>query len=269
MWPICRPISNRLSAIKIGMHPGRRFAKTICFLLCAAAVILFASLAQRPAPIPMPPLVLWAWERPEDLRFIDPATTGVAYLAATVNLQLNGTTQYHFRLQPLRVPVNASLTAVVRIESPPRYTFPDPAAIAAGLAQIAQHPKVKALQIDFDARVSERTFYRAILSSLRRQTALPVGITALASWCTGDPWLEGQALSESIPMFFRMGPTESKDMPVKEQGCRNSIGLSTDEAWPAARPAGLSNTARVYVFNPHAWTKVDYDATVRRIEHWK
>src|SRR5262249_57522236 len=34
--------------------------------------------------VDMPPLVLWAWDRDDDLSFIDPRDTAVAYLAATV-----------------------------------------------------------------------------------------------------------------------------------------------------------------------------------------
>jgi hypothetical protein len=239
------------------------------FVVDMVAVVLLLSPALHPAAIPMPGLVLWAWERPEDLRFIDSATTGVAYLAATVDLQVDGTARFHFRQQPLRIPKDTSTIAVVRIESPPRYVFPDPALIAASLAQISQRQDLKGLQIDYDARVSERNFYRALLDDLRRKTRLPIGITALASWCDGDQWLSGQPLSEAVPMFFRMGPGESKGMSVRASGCRDSIGLSTDEAWPAGRPKGLRDAARVYVFNPHPWTKSDYDIVVGRVKDWK
>ena len=217
----------------------------------------------------MPGLVLWAWERPEDLRFIDSATTGVAYLAATVDLQPDGTARFHVRQQPLRVPKDASLTAVVRIESPLRYIFPNAARLAAGIANASQRRDVKALQIDFDARASERSFYRAFLVELRRGTRLPIGITALASWCDGDSWINGQPLSEAVPMFFRMGGSESKDMSVNAPGCSHSIGLSTDEVWPSSRPKGLREGARIYVFNPHAWTKPEYDRVVRHVKEWK
>ena len=216
----------------------------------------------------MPGLVLWAWERPEDLRFIDSATTGVAYLAATVDVQVDGTARFHPRQQPLRLPRNTSLIAVIRIESPPRYVLPDPAGFADSLAGITQQQDVKALQIDYDARASERGFYRALLAELRRKTRLPIGITALASWCSGDRWIDGQPLAEAVPMFFRMGQSESRNMSINAPGCNHSIGLSTDEAWPANRPRGLRADARIYVFNPHAWTKTDYEGVVRRVKEW-
>jgi hypothetical protein len=161
--------------------------------------------------------------------------------------------------------------AVVRIESPPRYVLADPAPIANSIAQIAQRRGLKGLQIDYDARASERGFYRDLLAAVRRSTRVPVGITALASWCDGDPWIDswigGQ--SEAVPMFFRMGPGESKEMPIRASGCRDSIGLSTDEAWPSGRPPGLRREARIYVFNPHAWTEADYGAVVQRVREWQ
>jgi hypothetical protein len=38
-------------------------------------------------PFDMPALVLWAWDRDDDLSFIDSRDTAVAYLAATVILR--------------------------------------------------------------------------------------------------------------------------------------------------------------------------------------
>ena len=64
----------------------------------------------------VPPLVLWAWERPEDLRFLDPTRVGVAFLAQRVRLGPKGVS-YYPRMQPLRVAQETSLVAVVRVET--------------------------------------------------------------------------------------------------------------------------------------------------------
>ena len=237
--------------------------------LLAIAVLSLCSVVPHAPTMPVPGLVLWAWERPEDLRFIDPKTTGVAYLAATVSLQTDGSVRYHFRQQPLRVPDAVARIAVVRIESPARYIFPDPAKLAPGIASATRYPHVAALQIDYDARASERPFYRALLAELRRNTDLPIGITALASWCDGDSWLAGEPISEAVPMFFRMGRNESKGMAIRVPVCPSSIGLSTDEKWPERRPRGLRNASRIYVFNPQAWTEAEYHAAIARAEVWK
>src|SRR6267143_4397037 len=48
----------------------------------------------------MPQVMLWAWERPTDLRFIDPKDTGVAFLAQSIRLR-SGEVEMRPRLQPL------------------------------------------------------------------------------------------------------------------------------------------------------------------------
>lgn len=63
-----------------------------------------------------PKIILWAWERPEELRFIDPREVGVAFLARTIFLK-GETIIVRPRLQPLSVPDQTALMAVVRIES--------------------------------------------------------------------------------------------------------------------------------------------------------
>jgi hypothetical protein len=64
----------------------------------------------------LPEFVLWAWERPEDLRFINPENTSVAFLAGTVQLR-GDTVVVRPRLLSLLVPDHAQLVAVVRIEA--------------------------------------------------------------------------------------------------------------------------------------------------------
>ena len=59
--------------------------------------------------------MLWAWERPEDLRFIDTDRVGVAFLAATAILR-GDTVVPRPRMQPLQVPPGTTLKAVVRVE---------------------------------------------------------------------------------------------------------------------------------------------------------
>jgi len=60
-------------------------------------------------------------------------------------------------------------------------------------------PAVAALQIDFDARRSQRAFYAAILRDLRRRMPpdLPLSIAALASWCSSDDWLGSLPINEA------------------------------------------------------------------------
>ena len=55
----------------------------------------------------LPQLVLWAWERPEDLRFINPQTTAVGFLVDTIDLRGDTVTasprgnRFGFRIAPI------------------------------------------------------------------------------------------------------------------------------------------------------------------------
>ena len=217
----------------------------------------------------LPGVVLWAWERPEDLRFLDPHRVGVAFLAATAQILPDGNIVFRPRTQSLELPAGVAAIAVVRIESPPVHDVPPAAALQtllSGLRRIAESTDVRGLQIDFDARRSERAFYRNVLESAHGLIAKPIGVTALASWCSGDRWLDAEPIGEAAPMFFRMGRREWRDMRMDSPVCRSAIGLSMDEPWPAVRPAAVD---RVYIFNPRAWTREDCLAALRRVQSWK
>ena len=64
----------------------------------------------------MPRKIIWAWERPEDLRFLDPNKFGVAFLAQTVFLE-NDTVAPKRRRHPLDVSPGTYMIAVTRIET--------------------------------------------------------------------------------------------------------------------------------------------------------
>ena len=202
----------------------------------------------------LPARTLWVWERPEDLHTVDPRTTAIATLDQTI--QLGRTAQVLPRRQPLLCPAGITRIAVVRIEAP--------GAIAPGLeAETADlildgldGPGIAALQIDFDARQSQRSFYAALLRDLRRRMpeGLPLSITALASWCSSDDWLRGLPVDEAVPMFFRMEPDRRSappDLPqfqIREPLCMRSIGISTREPHSASL-----NGKRVYIFADRGW----------------
>lgn len=205
-----------------------------------------------------PRLMLWAWERPEDLRFVNPRTTGVAYLAKTLYLK-EGRVIARPRLQPLRIPPNTYVTAVFRIESDASaHNTVQSAAAAAAILALAEKKEVAALQLDFDAAVSERPFYAALISEVRRKSPpqKPLSVTALASWCLGDRWMSDLPVAEAVPMLFRMGPDGpqilrnlARGADFSETLCRGSMGISTDE--PAAP---MLPGRRVYAFHPKPWT---------------
>ena len=210
---------------------------------------------------PPPALVLWAWERPEDLRAA-PADVGVAYLRSTVDVRPGGV-RVAPRRHPLRVRDGAFTLAVVRVEARPRGLALGAAArarIVGALVEAARSPGARGVQVDFDAGASQRGFYREVLVDARR--ALGAGawlsMTALASWCEGDAWLDAAALpvDEVVPMVFAMGGGgEAVRGALRSRGafrsraCRGSVGWSVDE--PAVALRGVT---RRYLFNPRPWS---------------
>jgi hypothetical protein len=209
-----------------------------------------------------PRLVYWAWERPEDLRFLDPKTEGVAFLASSVEL-LQDSVRVQLRMQPLYLPPGMQVVAVVRIYShagkPVALTEEQLAETLQALVAATREPAVSALQIDFDARDSERGFYTRLLTDLRQRLSpgYPISITALASWCIGDRWIRNLPVNEAVPMLFSMGSEEtlirhylSSTGTFPEPLCRGSLGISTGEWWPNPVPS----RTRVYVFHQGPWT---------------
>ena len=153
--------------------------------------------------------------------------------------------------------------AVIRIETsrqePPVLTPALARTLATELARLQQTTRATALQIDFDAATTERAFYAQLIQATRATIGtVPLSITALASWCDGDNWLDRLphgAIDEAVPMLFRMGPFNDglRDAGVRNRlrasACRNAVGVSTDEP-----TAPLGQRRRVYVFSPTRWT---------------
>ena len=230
-------------------------------LLLPVMLALLLAHATRPVER-LPPVILWAWERPEDLRFLDPHTAGVAFLAKTITLR-GDTVVARPRFQPLQLAPGTKVTAVVRIETD------KPALSTSQLQQTAREilnsSVSSVVQIDFDATASQRQFYRELLETVRQELprSTSLSITALASWCAGDNWLTDLPVDEAVPMLFRLGVDQRQFQRRLETGepfespmCRNTAGVSTDE--PVKAPA----VDRLYIFSPQPWSKQSYAAAL-------
>ena len=263
----------------------------------------------------LPNLYFWAWERPEDLRFLSEKfpnqKIGVAFLAKTIYLTVSAPNSdaaemAHInvrpRMQPLRIVPGTPLMAVVRIESlrgvlpgayannnasPTSFSPEQTSRIANEIAAAAKIEGVGAIQIDFDATLSEHALYRDLLIEVRKQLPpnFPLSITALASWCIGDRWLNQippGTIDEAVPMLFRMGQGAMEVTRYLAAGndftvpaCTTSLGLSTDEPFSRDILSGKLSVAdvplsslRVYVFSPRTWEKVSADQALKDIPSW-
>lgn len=218
----------------------------------------------------MPPKILWAWERAEDLQFLDAQKFGVAFFAQTLILQ-NEEVVFRPRRNPLELPDNIYVIAVTRIEIFPdnskRPIFSDEQRkkIVGLIKKTLELPNVKAIQTDFDVRLSERKFYRALIEDLRKELPenTPLTITSLASWCVGDHWFNDFPIDEAVPMAFEMGADSERIRAYLAKGndwneplCRGSYGISVDDPLTGT---SFKPNRRFYYFKSSAWVKSDLE----------
>jgi len=218
-------------------------------------------------------LVLWAWERPEDLRFAAP--TEVAVQTGFIVLS-GGRIDSRGRRFPLLAEPGQVTTALVHVQIDHRrplvWDAAHEAEAARAILAYAQAPGVRRLQVDFEVRASERPVLLGVLRAVR--AGLPAGVelsmTALASWCETEGWLDQAPVDEVVPMLFRMGPGGARLRAKLAAGgdfanprCRKALAVSTDAPVLKA-PAGR----RVYLFSPRSWTAADFHAVQRRVDAW-
>jgi len=249
-------------------------ALTMSMSLCLG-LLTTAQLIVRPdtSADKLPDFVLWAWERPENLGFIDPHNVAVAFLAQSIDLSRNNVSVYS-RLQTLSVPSGTKLVAVVRLTTNSRETpvFSDRQMETAveNILGVGRVNGVCGIQIDFDATKSERVFYRLLLDTLRSRLpdSVSLSITALASWCISDTWIADLPVDDAVPMLFRLGPDRLQVLRYLQAGkdftiplCRHSIGVSTDEPFPM-----MAHKRRVYAFSPKPWTKESFQSLIKELD---
>jgi len=217
---------------------------------------------------------VWAWERPEDLRFLgDQAEVAVQ----TGFVELSGDTLWsRGRRFPLRVD-RPPTTVLVHVQidhgRPLAWTPTLRARTVAAVLHYASAAPARRVQIDFEVRESERGVLLDVLRDLRAK--LPRGtilsMTALASWCDTETWLDQTPVDEIVPMLFRM--TEggeplrrrlAKGGDFRNPRCRQALAISTDTPIVRAPPG-----RRVYLFDPHSWTRTDFEAARRQVGGWR
>ncbi|WP_066719775.1 hypothetical protein [Sphingomonas pituitosa] len=250
--------------MRIARSAARRLSPLLPLLLPAAAC--------TPAS-PPPRLIVWAWERPEDLRFLPPDAE-IAVQTGFIELAGDGFTA-RGRRYPLRTDRPPS-TAVVHLQiddrDPPRWTPALRARVAAAVRHFARIVPTPRVQIDFEVRRSQRQILIDVLDDARAglPRAVPLSMTAIASWCQED-WLSRLPVDEIVPMLFRMGRGDPAIRARIEGGgdwsdpaCRKALAISADT--PIARaPAGR----RIYLFAPRSWTPSTFNAVRSQVEQWR
>jgi hypothetical protein len=219
-------------------------------------------------------LIVWAWERPEDLRFL-PADVEIA--VQTGFIELSGD---HLFARPRRFPLLADPSQVttrvvhvqIRHRKPLEWTDTLRRQTASAVLKLGHGATPGRLQLDFEVRASERQVLLDLISDLRTQLPdrVSLSMTALASWCQTETWLDAVPVDEITPMLFRMGPSGERVRSLLAQGgefaearCRKALGVSADA--PLIRAPG---GRRVYLFNPRSWSEPDFARVQKEVEAW-
>lgn len=248
------------------------------WLIAAAAGCIAATMAtgyalqvgvsQGVGPAIEPDYYLWAWRREEDLSFIDPRRVKVALWTATVTLAGDNFTVAH-RTNKVTYPTPASVVGVVRLEAtgvPDAATVPS---LADAIIDASRPFRPIEHQVDFDARLSQRGFYRHLLEELRERAAgARLSITALASWCFHDDWTEGLPVDAAVPMIYRMGPDGDvirhalfAERKFPNPICAGNVGYSADEPL-----APVDHLRRVFLFHPKPWSEARFRKLAGQVE---
>jgi hypothetical protein len=226
------------------------------------------------ASAPRSTLILWAWERPEDLRF---AGSEAEVAVQTGFVELSGSALAargrRFPLKSPRPPETALVHVQIDRAAPLEWSPKLRARAAAAVLHYAKAFPARRVQIDFEVRASERRILLDLLADVRR--GLPRGtllsMTAIASWCETEGWLDAAPADEIVPMLFRMtqgGGALRKRLAAggdfRNPRCRTAVGVATDSPVVRAPPG-----RRVYLFSPVSWTGADFEAARRSVEGWR
>ena len=220
--------------------------------------------AWLPPPDPSHDAIAWLWK---DARV--PAFSRAAVAVVDRHIWLAGDkVLVRPGARPAAVDQATQVTPVVHIEidalHPPASLRQAAPQILAAMRSAARASTSGWVQLDLEARPSQRADYRdlvrAIRSSLPPETKLSV--TALAWWCRTSGWLDGLAADEVVPMFFRMGRDNASLRAIVAQQpaalhrlCRSgSAGFSRQEYFA---PAVTARYRRTYWFDETAWKDIE------------
>lgn len=259
------------NATSVTILQGRRRRRR---RLCTGVLGLGLILAPIAASAADAHLILWAWERPEDLRFAP--GTEVAVQTGFIDL-VGDKVIARARVFPLHARAADVTTSVVHIQIEHRrplvWSARNRTLLARKVMELANPGRYHRVQIDFEVRGSERQILLDLLADVRAK--LPPGValsmTALASWCDTETWLSAAPVDEIVPMLFRMGP-DARALKAKlarggdfgNPRCRTAYAVSVDA--PLARaPDGR----RVYLFSPKSWTAGNFALVKGRVAQWR
>lgn len=166
--------------------------------------------------------------------------------------------------RPRRLPEDTRVIPVVHVEidalRPPASLQPARAVVIEAMRKAARATTSGWVQLDLEARPSQRADYRALVNSIHDSLShgVRLSVTALGWWCRSPSWLDGLKADEVVPMFFRMGRDNAalRDIvgsrpQLLHPLCRTgSAGFSRQESFA---PAVAARYRRTYWFDEKGW----------------
>jgi hypothetical protein len=211
---------------------------------------------------PPPPAVAWLWK---DAAL--PAWSQSRVAVVDRHILLSGDTiRERPGARPRALAAGTEVTPVVHVEldllRPAASLRAASPVIVEAMQKAAQATTSGWVQLDLEARPSQRADYRALVVEIRRvlPAQVQLSVTALAWWCRSPAWLDGLAANEVVPMFFKMGRDGEtmRDLVARAPAalhplCRSgSAGFSPQEPFDRAVIARYAHT---YWFDYHGWRK--------------
>ena len=211
---------------------------------------------------PPPPALAWLWNDTAP-----PAWSRARVAVVDRHILLSGDT---IRQRPgattRRLPAGTQVTPVVHVEldllRPAASLRVASPVIIKAIDSAARATTSGWVQLDLEARPSQRDDYRALVQDIRRMLPpkVKLSVTALAWWCRSPAWLDGMPADEVVPMFFKMGRDGQALRTIIAQQpsslhrlCRSgSAGFSPQE--PFERKV-VARYAHTYWFDYHGWKK--------------
>ena len=169
-------------------------------------------------------------------------------------------------VQPRRLAPRTAVTPVVHVEldllRPAADLRAASPAIVAAMHSAARASTSGWVQLDLEARPSQRSDYRALVQELRRTLPahIKLSVTALAWWCRAPAWLDGLAANEVVPMFFKMGRDGAavRELVAHRPDALHPVCRSGSAGFSPQEPFDRGVTARyaqTYWFDYHGWKK--------------
>ncbi|HEY4370395.1 MAG TPA: hypothetical protein VGN52_00515 [Burkholderiales bacterium] len=142
---------------------------------------------------------------------------------------------------------------------PPRDLAHAQETIVTAMLEAARMGNAGWVQLDLEARPSQRADYLALVREIRARlpAATRLSVTALAWWCRDRRWLAPLAADEVVPMYFRMGRDSARLRAIVAgqprllaARCNAAAGFSMQEPFA---PEVTARYPRTYWFDDLRW----------------